>query len=444
MRVANFEDTGLKRLEAWLERNKGNSTPVDELSLMEVLRTVSISFILEGIDRVQSTLICELKDSYVQQSQRYVALSQDAYNLPALDENDDREGQSLFARAFHLYGQMSALKEGGFQGRPKEEHYLYGIPIEDARYILPLAAKTNISVAIAGDKLFAFFRLLRDQAYGNTFADLVAALAEFLPAGLAALLPDDFDSRPRQALAEDFYSEYFTRINDRDNVVFFDSFQDLTLKAGLGALTSTSKDPPSVILEKWGPDHPEKARGVVERVLGYGHESIAEQARTTFGLMCSMVTYHQQLRHRLYQNYREDLVALIRDTERAVKIPDSIRRSVFCPEFQRLADEFKAFRAAVERKYGADKALPFLLNCDQIRLITTSNARADAMMLKERTCMNAQWEIRDLARKKLACLRKRSPVLYEKALPSCVYGKCREGNLSCGRQTEVRNWFLGS
>jgi len=149
-------------------------------------------------------------------------------------------------------------------------------------------------------------------------------------------------------------------------------------------------------------------------------------------------------RHRLYQNYREDLFLLVWDREREIKAPDSVKQSAFYSEFQQVAEEFKDFRSAVARKYGPEKALSFLLNCDQIKLITSANARADIMMLKDRTCMNAQWEIRDLARKKLACLRKLSPVLYEKALPSCVYGKCREGNLSCGRQTEVRNWFLGS
>ena len=62
-------------------------------------------------------------------------------------------------------------------------------------------------------------------------------------------------------------------------------------------------------------------------------------------------------------------------------------------------------------------------------------------MLADRTCMNAQWEIRELAIKKVIALRTLSPVLYEKALPSCVKGICREGKMSCGQAGKVRELF---
>ena len=426
-------------MESWLERNKNSA--MDEFLLKEILKTVSISFVLEDIDRIQSTLICELRDSYVQQSQRYVALAGETYTQPNLDEEDNAKARLLFAEAGSLYGEMSRLKDPGFKGRPQAEHYIYGIPIEDARYILPLAVKTNVCTAMSGDKLFEFFRLLRDGTYGDMFSALAAELAGYLPPALVCLLPGEYDSGFGGECAEDFYRDYFAEISAENNLVYFDGFAELTRNVGLGALTSTSADPPSLVLEKWGSDADSKARGVVERVLGYGHESIAEQARTTFGLMCSLAAYHQQLRHRLFQNRRESLSALIWDKDREVKTPESIKRSVFYPEFQRIVRQFKEFRIAAARKYGEDKALLFLLNCDQIKLITSANARADAMMLKDRTCMNAQWEIRDLALKKLACLRKLSGVLYEKALPACVFGKCREGKLTCGRQAEVRARF---
>jgi len=45
------------------------------------LKTINISFVAEGIDRIQSTLICELKNSYVQQSQRYVTMGKNSYIL---------------------------------------------------------------------------------------------------------------------------------------------------------------------------------------------------------------------------------------------------------------------------------------------------------------------------------------------------------------------------
>lgn len=440
MKITNFEATGFDCLKAWLRRN--NDIDIDEQSLAQVLKTINISFLLEGIDRVQSTLICELRDSYVQQSQRYVAMSKDSYMLPILDEEDSPKAAELIEKAFSLYNKMSQLREGSFKGRPKAEHYFYGIPIEDARYILPLATKTNLCVAMSGDRLIGFFKLLVDKKYGSMFLDLYKSLLVYLPDELEKLLPHSYDSDVCRDVIGDYYADYFSQIDSENNLVMLERFIDNDMKVGLGALTSTLKEPTSQVVNKWGQEASIKARDVVRRVLGYGHTSIAEQARTTFGMMCSMVTYHQQLRHRLTQNYREELFAPIYDPDRAVKVPATIVESNFYGEFIALVQEFKAFRLFIVNKYGQDKALAFLLNCDQIKLILSSNARADISMLEDRTCMNAQWEIRELAIKKLMLLRKLSSVLYEKALPSCVYGKCREDKLTCGQQMKVRNQFI--
>lgn len=440
MRIANFEATGLNRIKAWIERN--NITGFDELSLREILKTANISFILEEIDRVQSILICELRDSYVQQSQRYVTMSGNSFIRPELDENDGQKATELIGKAFDLYARMSQLKKDNIKGRPKTEHYLYGIPIEDARYILPLATKTNVCVAMSGDKLIELVRLMHDKKYGNIFTGLFDDLASYLPSCLVNLLPFDYDSNVCSDLINDFYADYFSQISPENNLIRLDGFSNIDMKVGFGALTSTMKETPSQAIDKWGPDAPAKAKGVVQRVLGYGHESIAEQARTTFGMMCSLAAYHQQLRHRLSQNFREELFVLIYDKEREIKIPDTIKNSGFYQEYIALAEEFKTFRLLIAQKYGQNKALSFLLNCDQIKLIISANARADISMLQDRTCMNAQWEIRELATKKLKSLRSLSPIIYEKALPSCVYGKCREGELTCGQQITVRNRFL--
>lgn len=439
MRIANFEATGVDRLVNWIELN--NITHIEELSLKQVLKTVNVSFVLEEINRVQSTLICELRDSYVQQSQRYVTMSKNLYMLPELDHNDGKKATDLTDKAFNLYGRMSQLKADSFKGRPKPEHYLYGIPIEDARYILPLSTKTNVCVAMSGDKLIELFRLINNGKYGKIFSEVCENLVAHLPVSLVKLLPC-CASEDYQEVVQEFYADDFSKISTEDNLILLECFNNLNMKVGFGALTSTLQEPPSRALKRWGQDAQVKAQGVVERVLGYGHDSIAEQARTTFGLMCSMVTYHQQLRHRLSENYREELFVLIRDKDREVKVPQTIKNSLFYQEYMELVDEYKSFRMFIAEKYGQDKALYFLLNCDQIKLIISTNARADISMLSDRTCMNAQWEIRELAIKKLIILRRLSSVLYEKALPSCVRGKCREGTLSCGQQFKVAEKFL--
>lgn len=438
MRITNFEYTGLDKIELWITRNDINK--ITEYDLKECLKSTNISFVIEEIDRLQSTLICELKDSYVQQSQRYVTMREDSFILPGLDDKDGEEARNLIVKVFELYHKMSELKNENVKGRPKAENYLHGIPIEDARYILPLATKTNISVSMSGNKLVELFYLMNDKKYYNIFIDIKQELIKLLPNKLVSLLLSmtrDYDSK----LIEDFYSEEFKNIDHDNNMILINTFSNLDLKAGLGAITSTQGNPPSKVLSSWGDAASEKAQGVTNRVLGYGHDSIAEQARTTFGMMCSLVTYHQQIRHRLSENHREELMNLITDIDRQVLIPENIRSSIYCEQFIELTQKFKTFRLYIAKKYGEDTALKFLLNCDQVKLIISTNARIDVKMLADRICLNAQWEIRELSTKKLQILRKLSQVLYVNALPSCVYGKCKEGKLTCGKQLTMREKF---
>ena len=62
------------------------------------------------------------------------------YKIPLLNKTDSIKAKELIEKAFSLYSKMSELKEGKFK-EPKAENYKHGIPIEDARYILPLATK---------------------------------------------------------------------------------------------------------------------------------------------------------------------------------------------------------------------------------------------------------------------------------------------------------------
>ena len=439
MKISNFTASGLERVTEWIKDNRINDLTEDELK--EALKTVNISFALENINRAQSTLLCELKDSYVQQSQRYVSLEEDAYKIPDLSSKDEARGEDLLKQAFKLYEAMSELKEGEFNGRPKLENYKYGIPIEDARYILPLATTTNISLTMTGNKLYDLYTLLFTKRYAALFKELREKITESLPDSLIRLLPTDYNNNNKLNKIAELYKDDLEKLTAEENMVLLNSFDKLDLKVGLGAATSTSAQPPSKKLKSWGDEAETKARDLAERVLGYGHKSIAEQARTTFGMMCSLVTYHQQIRHRLPELHRERLAKLLLN-ERPVLIPPTIKDTKFEAGFVDLVKEVRKFREMIYQNYGLDKALAFLLNCDQIKLIISTNARIDQEMLSERICFNAQWEIRELSTKKLLKLRELSDILYENALPSCVEGECKEGKLSCGRQQEMRERFL--
>lgn len=436
MKITNFEATGLWAVEEFLA-----ATPkITAATMADILMTCNVAFVAEGINRLQSTLLCELKASYVQQSQRYVQVAADGYTLPELQAEDEIKARALLDEALALYQEMTELSEQK-PGRPKIENYRYGIPIEDGRYILPLAVKTNISIAMSGDKLLALYKLFADKRYGSLFAEFKQALAALLPPRLEEQLAAFAYEQADTAQTEAFYHRQLASLTAEEPVQLLQAFENMILKAGLGAMTSTMSKTPSEMLVKWGDEATEKARGVAQRVMGYGHDSVIEQSRATLGMRFSLVTYHQQVRHRLTSSYREDLENLI-DEDRESIIPPTIAGSDFAERFGDLAMRFKAFRRELKRDYHAGEHLYFLLNCDPIKVVMGANARIENGMLAERICNNAQWEIRTLSVRKLELLRSLSEELYKNALPPCVYGACREGKLSCGRAAEMRQRYL--
>lgn len=440
MKIQLFEEYGLKDFEKAIQYHRKQ---LDLNCVKEMLKTVNITFAVEDTNRLISTLLCELGFSYIQQSQRYVKMDGNGYEYPFIKEIFPfyEEGKKLIEESFDLYQRMTEVKEGLEQkGRPKMEDYKYGIPIEDGRYILPLTAKTNLMMALSGTQLLELIIYCKTAEYKSILTPIMDALTSYIGFDLVDYF-SRFISQKRgyPSYADWFYKDKFSKINSQTPVVLLSSFKDPVLRIGLGAATSTSSCTPSENYKKWGEERTEKARQIAKRVIGYGHESISEQSRFVFGMMMSLTAYHQFIRHRLPVNHRECLYNLIWEKDRPFVVPESISASPFYNEYCNLVQRIRDFRYKLSSQGYEDEALYFLLNCDQIKVISSTNARIDMEIMRERLCMNAQWEIRDIFLKKFKILYSLLPEVFEKAGPSCTRGKCREGKLSCGNPRAIKN-----
>lgn len=109
------------------------------------------TFQIEGISRACShQLVRHRMASYSQQSQRYVYLEGFSYIIPkTIEENFDAvmEYHDIMGRISKLYSELIDSEDG------------YGIPQEDARYILPNACCTNITVTMNARELRHFLKL---------------------------------------------------------------------------------------------------------------------------------------------------------------------------------------------------------------------------------------------------------------------------------------------
>ncbi|MGL5381850.1 FAD-dependent thymidylate synthase, partial [Clostridium sp.] len=83
-------------------------------------------------------------------------------------------------------------------------------------------------------------------------------------------------------------------------------------------------------------------------------------------------------------------------------------------------------------KKAIEDARYVLPNACETKMVFTMNARTLLNFIKHRDCERAQWEIREMTELMVKELMKISPKLFSKCGASCRYGKCGEGNMSCG------------
>ncbi|MCK4969098.1 MAG: FAD-dependent thymidylate synthase [Thermoplasmata archaeon] len=112
-----------------------------------VVEHAVFTFSLEGVSRTLThQLVRHRIASYSQQSQRYVRFDEATYVTPP-EVEDSPEAKRVFDRT---------IEEAWQAYRELVEA---GIPEEDARFVLPNAATTNITITMNARELLHFFRL---------------------------------------------------------------------------------------------------------------------------------------------------------------------------------------------------------------------------------------------------------------------------------------------
>ncbi len=434
-----------------------NFDKINESTFFELAKEINFSFSLEECSRLLSHHVCESLDSYTQQSQRYVKMGPGAFITPkeitAMGSEIEKEYTDLNIEIFEFYNKMTKMKEG-FSGRKAQESdYLYGIKIEDGRYLLPLNTTTNVFHTMNFSnitRLYKTMKRIQVEESKDFLNQIDVELAKIIGKDKkeSKILQKIHSFAEKDLVNEEIVKEQYKKVMEnitpQNNCIMINSFEQPILRTGLGALTSTNEKTPSEILSGWVAQgiELEKGKGVTERVTGYGHTSIIEHARTTFGLMMSLTCYHQFERHRLPSSTRERFENI--PIEREIILPESVKRnSEILVEFNEKVAKVKKFRAKLLEKNGKLAQSYLLLNADLLKVISSTNARMDKEIMSERLCNNAQWEIRYLYEKKLDQLRKTDLCIYGKIGPGCTRGACPEGMLTCGKIIQVREKYLG-
>ncbi|MCI6086044.1 FAD-dependent thymidylate synthase [Selenomonas sp.] len=184
----------------------------------------------------------------------------------------------------------------------------------------------------------------------------------------------------------------------------------------------------------------EKVRAMVKKMVKLGHASTIEHVSFTFGVEgVSRVLTHQLVRHRIASYDQQSQRYVAAHGFQYITPPTIAANAEAKAKYDKLiADIRKTYDELTALGIPKEDARYVLANATETKILVTMNARSLLHFFNLRCCYRAQWEIRDLAYKMLAEVKKVAPTLFHNAGASCVNtGRCPEGDMTCGRFAEM-------
>ncbi len=353
--------------------------------------------------------------SYTIKSGRYVNFSKAGFNLP--DEFTDSQKAKIKSHYKEMFKIYDKFVEGG-------------IPVEDARFILPYGLKTNIYMSLNARELIHVICTMiygRGKHYSEVFA-------------LGQQLKNQFDERYPgliEASAKYYTDDLSCCLNVKNEPCGKPEY--VTHSAELVSSTENASEKLSDFAKFCGYDKFDFKTALKDNKLS----KLLEHFNYTFKVEnFSLIVLKHYTRHRM-QSLSTAPIHVMANSNKFV-MPESISAN---PEFKAI------FEAAIKKNRKLYNLLvsenlnPYLMiyitpHATAINFVSTLNARELLHFVNLRTCNRAQWEIRYLAEKMLKQLKSADKDLFAGFGPSCyTFGVCPEGRLCCGKQAEMKTKY---
>ena len=117
---------------------------------------------------------------------------------------------------------------------------------------------------------------------------------------------------------------------------------------------------------------------------------------------------------------------------------EEIYKNLIGENYEILSKYLKIFKDNFKKEYNTfekeaiEDARYVFPNATETKIIVTMNSRTLMNFFSLRCCNRAQWEIRQLADEMLTQAYQVAPAIFAGSGASCTFGKCTEGNMSCG------------
>ena len=359
-------------------------------------QTFGIAFDDVSVLVEQFVIECRLA-SFTVKSRRYVDFSEAGFVAPErLTEAQRMRFEEAMKARFADYEQLMAL----------------GVPKEDARFVLPYSLRSNFFMTVDARELIGLICAML-YGRGKGFPE-IEALGGQLKEQFDRLYPGVIDGEAKR----------------------YPHYQPLPLPGEIIKGIDRVGDAELI-------DAPKDTKAFLDAMCGFtGREHLRftdarprelEMLHYTFRVKrVSLACVTHFTRHRMVS-------LLVPPVSRALAegdyvLPETVRAIPEAEAIYRRAFEAQAVAAkkALALGMAMEDVSYFAMSGHQLDLMISMNLREMIHFMKLRTCRRAQWEIQGVAWRMLKLLADREPKVFTRLGPSCVYGPCPEGRMSCG------------
>ena len=365
-------------------------------------QTFGIAFNDVSVLVEQFVIECRLA-SFTVKSRRYVDFGEAGWVCPTgLDEAQRALFNRQMAARFEDYRRLMEL----------------GVPKEDARFVLPYALRSNFFMTVNARELIGLTCAML-YGRGKGFAE-IEALGAQLKAQFDKLYPGVIDKEA-------------ARMSSMERNAFADFGGNPTACEGGAEIVNAPKDAMALIdagLKFTGRFSRENLRDL----LLDARPRELELLRYTFRVEhISLACLTHFTRHRMVSLLVPPVYNALAGG--AYVLPESVKAVPEALKIYEAAflDQHRAAQEALDIGMRRVDLSYFAMSGHELDVLLSMNARELAHFMRLRTCSRAQWEIRGVAMKMLDALKAQTPEIYDMFGPSCRFGPCPEGRMSCGK-----------
>ncbi len=343
--------------------------------------------------------------SYTVKSRRYVDFTQAGYVVPeGLTDAQRAVYDRAMAGRFEDYQKLMAL-----------------VPKEDARFVLPYCLRSNFFMTVNARELIALICAML-KGRGKGFAEIEA---------LGCQLKDQFDR-----LYPGVVDAELARFGGFAPMPLSTDIHEPAEGQGGAELLSAPKDDLGLMGAAMAFSGRLPSANPRELLLDARPREL-ELLQYVFRVQnISLACLTHFARHRIQSSVIPPVLAALAGGRHV--LPPSVRED---PEAlavydQAFENQARAAREAVAAGISPQDLSYFAMSGHQLDILLAMNARELAHFMRLRTCSRAQWEIQGVAGKMLELLTAHTPALFGLYGPSCRFGPCPEGRMSCGKPHE--------